>query len=33
MQGSDPTQTNFAYTYDDSAGQGVDIYVIDTVRT
>lgn len=34
MQSSDPTQTNFVYTYDDSAGQGVDIYIIDTgVRT
>ena len=32
MHKSDPTQSNFVYTYDDSAGEGVDIYIVDTVR-
>jgi len=30
ISNGDPTKTNFVYTYDDSAGEGVDIYVLDT---
>lgn len=34
IQNGDPTKTNFIYNYDDSAGSGVDIYILDTgVRT
>ncbi|RXW16071.1 hypothetical protein EST38_g9778 [Candolleomyces aberdarensis] len=29
-KGQDPRQLNFKYTYDDTAGAGVDIYVVDT---
>jgi cerevisin len=27
---ADPTDSNFSYTFDDSAGEGVDIYIVDT---
>jgi cerevisin len=31
---SDPTKLNFQYTFDDTAGKGVDVYVVDTgIRT
>jgi len=29
-EGSDPKASNYEYRYDDSAGEGVDVYVIDT---
>lgn len=32
IQDGNAAQTNFDYTYDDSAGRGVDIYIVDTVR-
>ncbi|KAG9055957.1 subtilisin-like serine protease [Serendipita sp. 407] len=30
IAGGDPSQSTFTYTFDDSAGEGVDIYVLDT---
>ncbi|KIM21522.1 hypothetical protein M408DRAFT_80385 [Serendipita vermifera MAFF 305830] len=30
IQGGSASQTNFDYTFDDSAGRGVDIYIVDT---